>query len=97
MGALRVPVSFLPAFAMPSEVRSGLSVKAFFGSWQVAQATWPVALKRLSSKSLSPRATFSGVWRLSAGMGTGGRPSGGLAAGGVRRQRGRRRETGGDE
>jgi hypothetical protein len=50
---LRVPVSFLPAFAMPSEVRSGLSVKAFFE-------------RR-------------------------------LGRGGVRRQRGRRRETRGDE
>jgi len=32
VGALRVPVSALPAFLMPSEVRSGLSVKAFFAS-----------------------------------------------------------------
>ena len=73
VGALRVPVSLL----MPSETRSGLSVKAFSASWQVAQLTSPVVLKRLSLKSFSPRAIFSGVCGLSAGMGTGGRPSGG--------------------
>jgi hypothetical protein len=61
---------------MPSETLSGLSVKAFAGSWQVAQATWPVELKRLSWKSLSPSAIFSGVCGLSAGIGRGGRPSG---------------------
>ena len=80
MGALRVPVSGLPPFLMPSEVVRGLSVNAFWASWQVAQATWPVELKRLSSKSFFPSAIFSGVCGLSAGMGTGGRPSGGAVA-----------------
>ena len=47
----------------------------------VAQATSPVALKRLSLKSFSPSATLAGVSGLSAGIATGGRPSGGLAAG----------------
>ena len=72
VGALRVPVSLL----MPSEVLSGLSVKALSASWQVAQLTSPVELKRLSLKSVLPSAIFSGVIGLLAGTGTGGRPSG---------------------
>jgi hypothetical protein len=72
VGALRVPVSFL----MPSEVLSGLSVNALPASWQVAQLTSPVELKRLSLNSVLPRAIFSGVIGLLAGTGNGGRPSG---------------------
>src|SRR5688500_1877414 len=72
VGALRVPVSLL----MPSEVTSGLSVNALFGSWQVARLTCPVLLKRLSLNSVSPRAIFSGDCGLSFGIGTAGKPSG---------------------
>ncbi len=48
MGALRVPV-FL---SIPSDVLSGLSVKALSLSWQVEQLTSPVVLKRVSLKKL---------------------------------------------
>lgn len=72
VGALRVPVSL----STPSDTRSGLSVKDLASSWQLEQATVPVALKRLSWNSLSPSLIFSALWGLSAGMGTGGRPNG---------------------
>src|SRR5690242_1414154 len=44
------------------------SVNARTGSWQVLQATVPSADKRPSKNSCSPRAIFSGVCGLSAGM-----------------------------
>src|SRR4029077_10985228 len=57
VGLLRLPRSF--GAVTPSA--SGLwSTKPFCGSWQVAQATVLVTESRLSLKSLSPRAAFSG-------------------------------------
>jgi hypothetical protein len=78
VGEFLVPVSLL----IPSETGSW-SVKAISFLWQVAQLTSPVELNRLSLKSLSPNAIFSGVWGLSAGMGTSGSPSGGAATTGT--------------
>jgi hypothetical protein len=74
VGAFLVPLSLL----IPSET-GNWSVKAISCLWQKAQFTSPVELNRLSLKSLSPNAIFSGVWGLSAGMGTSGSPNGGAA------------------
>ena len=65
VGALRVPVSLL----MPSEVLSGLSVKALPGSWQVAQLTSPVELKRLSLNNWLPKRDLLGRHRVVGGHG----------------------------
>ena len=63
VGALRWPTRPLK----PTEV--GLpSVKARSGSWQEAQATVPSADRRESKNSFIPRAIFSGVGGLSAGI-----------------------------
>jgi hypothetical protein len=70
VGALRVPVR--PC--MPLEVARGLSVKARFSAWQVAQLTALVELKRVSWNSFLPRSIFADVCGLPGGMGAGEAP-----------------------
>ena len=75
VGALRRTVR--PS--MPTEVASSFTVKPCSGTWHMAHEMVLLRDSRRSKKSLRPRATFSGVRGLSAGIGTGGKPSGATA------------------
>lgn len=61
------------------------SLQPFSGTWQVSQDIEPSLERRLSKKSCLPRATFSALWGLSAGVFSSGRGFGvgarGAAAG----------------
>src|SRR5712692_10132011 len=76
VGALRPPV----CPRIPVET-AALSVKPCSGAWHDAQATVLSAERRLSKYSSLPSSTLSAEYGLSAGHGTGRRPSGAVTPG----------------